>query len=332
MKAPRYWQKRGFVSTLVIPLSWLYQLFGLVRALITRPYRADLPVICVGNITSGGTGKTPVSAYLADVAIAKGLAPVILSRGYGGSLSGPCLIDPQNHDASQCGDEPLLLCQTAPVVIARNRAKGAKFIEAQGQFDLIIMDDGMQNPQLHKDSIILVFDGTVGIENSRVLPAGPLRTSPKAGAKQADLIIMNGPDETGLAKRLASVSGAPIIHAALKAGTPVPQIEHQTALYAFAGIGRPNRFFDTLNKEGYLLSQTKAFGDHHHYSQADISGLIEGARALSAMLITTAKDWVRLSKAHQKHIAYLPVSLHISSQDHAKLEALLPPKSRAKAR
>ena len=335
MKAPRFWQDKGLFSTLMIPLSWLYRLTSFARAFITQPYRASLPVICVGNITSGGTGKTPVSAYLAALAIKKGLSPVILSRGYGGTLSGPCFVDPEHHLASHCGDEPLLLQQIAPVVIARNRAEGAKFIESQKRFDVIIMDDGMQNPQLYKDKLIIVFDGAVGIENGRILPAGPLRTSLFEGARQADLIIMNGADETGLTALLSQQfqqSGADIITATLQADETIPHIEKQTPLYAFAGIGRPERFFNTLNEQGFFLTQTKAFGDHHPYSQADISGMIEAARALSALLITTSKDWVRLSKAHQKHIAYLPVSLHISSLDHAKFEALLPPKSRAKAR
>mgnify|MGYP000131835437 CR=1 FL=1 len=320
MKAPSFWAHKGLISTLLLPLSWLYQLAGLCRLGITRPYRSSLPVICVGNITSGGTGKTPVSAYLAALARAQGLRPAILSRGYGGGLQEPTLIDPALHSAADCGDEPLLLAMNTPVIVARHRGKGAAFIEAQNRFDLIIMDDGMQNPQLHKDHIICVFDGAVGMQNKRIFPAGPLRTKPAAGQKHASLIMVNGPDKTGLQ---AHITGTPIINFDLEAGASIPEIDTSQPLFAFAGIGRPDRFFETLAQEGYYLVQTKAFGDHHPYQPDEITALVEGARALSALLITTEKDWVRLPKNCQDHIAYLPVSLHISEADTARLTDIL---------
>lgn len=323
MKAPLFWSHKGLISTLLLPLSWLYQLAGFCRYLVTRPYRSRLPVICVGNITSGGTGKTPISAYLADLARAQGLRPVILSRGYGGKLQEPTLIDTRLHSAADCGDEPLLLAQNTPVIVARHRGKGARFIEAQNAYDLILMDDGMQNPQLHKDHIICVFDGTLGMQNKRIFPSGPLRTSLASGQRQASLIMVNGADKTGLQAR---ITDKPFIPFTLKAGQAVPPMSKSQPLFAFAGIGRPERFFESLTQEGYYLVQTKAFGDHHPYQSEEINALVEGARALSALLITTQKDWVRLPKNCQQHIAYLPVSLHISDKDKARLTAILPTK------
>ena len=320
MKAPLFWNDKNIRSTLLIPASWLYRLAGWCRALIVRPYRSHLPVICVGNITSGGTGKTPVTAYLAQLAKSQGLAPVILSRGYGGTITAPTFVDPVHHDARTCGDEPLLLSQSAPVLIARDRGEGARFIEAQNRFDIIIMDDGMQNPSLYKDSVIAVFDGKIGTQNGRIFPAGPLRTSLATGRGLADIILMNGSDETALASQLGDKRPL-TFH--LKAQAAIPALKKTKPLFAFAGIGRPERFFETLADEGYYLAQTKAFGDHHSYNQDDITALVEGARALSAMLITTHKDWVRLPPAIQKHIAYLPVSLHISPADEALLAAHL---------
>ena len=320
MKAPLFWNDKNIRSSLLIPASWLYRLAGWCRAHIVRPYRSRLPVICVGNITSGGTGKTPVTAYLAQLAKAQGLSPVILSRGYGGTITTPTFVDPERHDARQCGDEPLLLSQSAPVLIARDRGEGARFIEAQSRFDIIIMDDGMQNPGLCKDYIITVFDGKIGIQNGRIFPAGPLRTSLAQGRAQADIIFINGADETDL---LADLGDQSVVTFQLKAQDAIPAIKKTTPVFAFAGIGRPERFFETLAEDGYYLAQTKAFGDHHHYHQDDITALVEGARALSALLITTQKDWVRLPPAIQKHIAYLPVSLHISATDEAIINAHL---------
>ena len=320
MKAPHFWKNKNILSSLLMPAAWLYRLAGWCRGALVRPYRSHLPVICVGNITSGGTGKTPVTAYLATLAKAQGLRPVILSRGYGGTITTPTFVDPASHEARICGDEPLLLSQSAPVVIARHRGEGARFIEAQNRFDLIIMDDGMQNPQLHKDSIIAVFDGKIGIQNGRIFPAGPLRTPLAQGRKQADIILINGADETALRAQIGDKSA---LSFSLKAEAAIPAMKKDTPLFAFAGIGRPERFFETLADEGYYLVQTKDFGDHHHYNQAEISALVEGARALSALLITTHKDWVRLPPAIQKHIAYLPVSLHISAADEALLCAHL---------
>ena len=303
MKAPAFWQSHNFMSVLLTPLSYLYQGLGLARAKIVKPYYSSLPVLCVGNLTSGGTGKTPLTAWLADRLIAMGYQPVILTRGYGGSLAGPVFVTAQ-HDAKQCGDEPLLLRHHADVVVSRNRAEGAAFIEAQNKFDIIIMDDGLQNPQLHKDLVAVVFDGAIGVQNGKLFPAGPLRTTLETGLSQADMICFNGTDDTHLT---ALSHHTPCYEFHLTPSPIITASDDKSRYLAFAGIGRPMRFFDSLRDAGYEVVETHEFGDHHHYRPFELETLAQTAKRHKATLITTEKDWVRLPKTWQSQIAYLPV-------------------------
>ena len=214
IKTPSFWNSRGVISTLLLPLSGLWSLAGFIRSFFAQQSRAKLPVICVGNLTVGGTGKTPVVAYLYDWCVAAGHAPVILSRGYGGSTTKPLWVDPQIHESSICGDEPLMLAEGRDVLVSRDRVAGAAAISARGLHDLILMDDGLQNPFLKKDLKIGVFDGAVGIGNGRVIPAGPLRASLGEGLAELDLALINGKDETGLAPTI--LQGLPLVHATLR--------------------------------------------------------------------------------------------------------------------
>lgn len=325
MKAPLFWDSKSLLSSALLPASWLYQAASACRAAITKPYQSRLPVICVGNITSGGTGKTPVTAFLAQSLKSEGLRPVILSRGYGGSLQGPVFVT-KMHSAGECGDEPLMLARHAPVVIARNRAKGAQFIEAQNSyqqdstqngFDVIIMDDGMQNPQLAKDITFAVFDGGIGLQNGRIFPAGPLRTSLDKGLAMADFCLINGADDAALTEKLPADKTLCFSLAPANVGAPDPQ---QPPLVAFAGIGRPQRFFHTLEAQGYQLANAISFGDHHRYRADELTHLQEMANAADAALMTTEKDWVRLPAAWQEKIAYLPVKALLSDEDTANLQ------------
>ncbi|MGC6516692.1 MAG: tetraacyldisaccharide 4'-kinase [Candidatus Puniceispirillaceae bacterium] len=320
MKAPAFWEHKGLVSTLLLPASWLYFCASYLRQMLHKPYQASLPVICIGNITSGGTGKTPTTAFIAHMMEKSGKRPVILSRGYGGQIHGPIMVDHNSHKAKDCGDEPLLLAKSFPVVIARNREKGARFIESLQKYDAIIMDDGMQNPQLAKDLIICVFDGNIGLQNQRLFPSGPLRESLGTALPDIDLAIINGRDHTNLTPKMGAV---PVITAALEAKTPPATSQDSDALWAFAGIGQPERFFSTLRKMNCHLAGSTAFGDHHNYREDELVVLDIKARQHNARLITTEKDWVRLSPDWQKKIAYLPVSLHISKPDIALLQSIL---------
>ena len=310
MKAPAFWQNHNLISVLFTPFGYLYQSLGWVRTRMTKPYRSSLPVLCVGNLTSGGTGKTPLTAWLADRLTQKGYKPVILTRGYGGSLKGPLLVTSE-HKAEQCGDEPLLLRQYADIVVSRNRAEGAAFIESQQKFDIIIMDDGFQNPQLQKDMVILVFDGAIGIQNGKLFPAGPLRTSVDKGLKQADMICVNGKDQTQISSLSKMV---PCYEFTLSPSALIAPPHDKKRYLAFAGIGRPSRFFESLEQTGYEVIETHSFGDHHMYRPVELEALAQAAQKQEALLITTEKDWVRLPKIWQSRVAYLPVqaSFHAS--------------------
>jgi tetraacyldisaccharide 4'-kinase len=309
IKTPSFWNSRGVISTLLLPLSGLWSLAGTVRRFFAQQSRAELPVICIGNLTVGGTGKTPVVAYLYDWCVAAGHAPAILSRGYGGSATKPLWVDPQIHEASICGDEPLMLAEGRDVMVSRDRVAGAAAISARGLHDLILMDDGLQNPFLEKDLKIGVFDGDVGIGNGRVIPAGPLRASLGEGLAELDLALINGEDKTGLAPTI--LQGLPLVHATLQPDRAGIDELGDVPLLAFAGIGRPERFFVTVRQSGGNLVHWLAFADHHAYSQHDLTKLQEDAGRLGAQLITTQKDWVRLPTEWRERIRFLPVTVEL---------------------
>lgn len=312
IKAPAFWNNKGPVSAALVPLSWIWRAAGSIRDICAKSQRADMPVICVGNLSVGGTGKTPIVALLADALQAAGHTPAILSRGYGGSVAGPLWVDPTQHDAGVCGDEPLMLAETRDVLIARDRIAGARAIAQRGIHDVIIMDDGLQNPFIEKDMKIGVFDGAIGIGNGRVVPAGPLRVSFRDGLKELDMAIINGEDETDLAAQFPD--DMPWFTGMLTPDQTMASDFADTPLLAFAGIGRPQRFFNTLKTSGATLAHQLAFADHHPYSEADLTKLQEDAVRLGARLITTQKDWIRLPAEWREKIAFLPVSMTVQNE------------------
>ncbi len=311
IKTPTFWSNKGVISTLFLPLSGLWSLAGAVRNMLAQQSHANLPVICVGNLTVGGTGKTPVVAYLYDWCVTAGHSPVILSRGYGGSASKPLWVDPRIHNSSICGDEPLMLADGRNVIVARDRVAGARAISARGLYNLILMDDGLQNPSLKKDLKIGVFDGAVGIGNGRLMPAGPLRSTLGRGLADLDIALINGEDKTGLARTI--LQGLSPVRASLRPDRTVIDKLGGVPLLAFAGIGRPERFFVTLRKSGGNLVRWLAFADHHAYSQHDLTKLQEDATRLGARMITTQKDWVRLPNEWRERISFLPVTVELDN-------------------
>lgn len=312
--APNFWARRGALSLLLAPLGCLYDAAGAARRTWTRPYRAPVPVICIGNLVAGGTGKTPVVASLASRLIARGVAVHILSRGYGGTLPGPVQVDPARHAAAEVGDEPLMLAGGAPTWVARDRAAGARAAAAAGA-QAILMDDGLQNPTLAKDLALVVFDGGYGFGNRRVMPAGPLRESIARGLARADAAVMLGADQTGAAARLGTI---PVL-----AAEPQPATTDlaDRAFVLFAGIGRPQKFFDHFARTGARIVAARSFPDHHRYSESELTGLADAAKQANATLMTTEKDWVRLERSWQTHIQYLPLT--IAWRDEAALDRLL---------
>ncbi len=310
MRAPEFWsQDTGLAQAAALALSpfgALYGLAGRIRRWTTAPTRLPIPVICVGNVTAGGTGKTPTALAIAALLTNQGAAPWFLTRGYGGRESGPLIVDPARHDAAAVGDEALLLAAAHPTILARNRRAGGDLAVRSGA-ELLIMDDGFQNPALAKDFSILVFDGGAGLGNGRLLPAGPLRETLANASARADLVLIIGADRTGLRDRLPA--GSPVMTGDL---TPNPSDAAALAgrrLVAFAGIGRPEKFFESLRAIGADLRATHAFGDHHVYSASEIAELRVVAAREQADLATTAKDFIRLAPADRRGVAVLRVDL-----------------------
>lgn len=302
-RPPSFWQNGGILSVLLSPLSLVWRMAGWARHAATRRFKSDLPVICIGNITSGGTGKTPIVAALAEEARKKGWQPVILMRGHGGAAPGPMLVSPE-ADVEQTGDEARMLAGHCAVVISRDRAAGARFIAAESLGDLIIMDDGMQNPALFQDRLLVVFNGRTGLGNQRVIPAGPLRQTLSSGLSKADAAAISSGDECGITALIRQASPEmPIL--------PVPRhldkqsladVEGRPAI-AFSGIGDNEGFFNMLADAGVVLVDQIGFADHHPYSHADITALQTRARKENAVLITTEKDKARLGDAGEGIIA-----------------------------
>lgn len=314
LSPPDFWTRAGLTTSLLKPAAHAYAALGAVRHALATPYRAPVPVICVGNLVAGGAGKTPVVESLVNMLVAGGRHPAILSRGYGGSESGPVPVDAAKHTAGAVGDEPLMLSRLAPVWVGRDRAAAARAAVAAGA-DCLVMDDGFQNPSLAKDLSLLVIDGAYGLGNGQVMPAGPLREPPVRALARADAVVLIGNDCFDLVHRLTK----PVLRAALQ---PVNIADfHGRVVVAFAGIGRPEKFFTTLEAGGARVLTRHAFPDHHAYSDADLRDLAKEAEAKAATLVTTAKDRARMGPPWRERIPALAVT--IAWQDQAALRQLL---------
>jgi tetraacyldisaccharide 4'-kinase len=303
MRPPEFWNRNGGTSKLaraaLAPVSWAYAATVGYKAANAKPYRSSAKVVCVGNITAGGTGKTPISIAIARALLDRQQRVRILTRGYGGRVRGPAVVHGQADTAEEVGDEALLLSAAAPVIVARDRADGAKLAERKG-VDVIVMDDGHQNFTLAKDLSIVVVDAEAGFGNGFVLPAGPLREPVEAGLARADAIVIT--DEGDL--QLPDFDG-PVLRARL---VPVDVLRLEgKRVVAFAGIGRPVKFFDTLRRLGAEIVEEHAFADHHVYTPPDMGKLRHQAHSGNAMLITTEKDFVRLPPAQRLDVRYVPV-------------------------
>lgn len=317
MRTPDFWSQDGMLPTLLGPAASLYGLCARSQAARAVPQRVSVPVICAGNLVAGGAGKTPLVLALLDALAAKGVEAQVLSRGYGGYERGPLRVDPARHVAAEVGDEPLLLARKAVTWIARNRLAGAK-AAIDGGAKMLILDDGFQNHSLEKDLSILVVDGAYGFGNGRLHPAGPLREPVASGIARAQALVLLGEDRHGLAEHFAA--DLPVLRADLTAGPEAGQLRSRRVL-AFAGIARPQKFFDSLATIGAEIAGQRAFADHHPYRPDEIAALRDEAGRLGATLVTTEKDRVRLDASTAEGIEVLSVSL--AWQEPAALDALL---------
>ncbi|UWQ21717.1 tetraacyldisaccharide 4'-kinase [Jannaschia sp. W003] len=313
MKAPGFWSRPpGVASALLAPLGALYAA-ATARRVTRSGLRVGVPVISVGNLSAGGTGKTPVAMDL----LGRIPGAHAVTRGHGGRLAGPVRVDPSTHTAADVGDEPLLLAAFAPTWVARDRAAGARAAEAAGA-RAIVLDDAHQNPALRKDLSIVVVDAEAGWGNGRTIPAGPLREPVAAGLARADLVVSLGPTAAQAALSLPSALPRARGHLApLRTGMDWQGLP----VFAFAGIGRPEKFFATLEALGADLRGTEALADHQPLTTALCLRLGERAAQLGAQPVTTEKDAVRLPAGLRGRVLVLPV--RVAWDDDAALGAAL---------
>lgn len=319
MHEPAFWYRPpSLISLLLSPLSAAYGAIA-GRRLQRKGFSAGLPVVCVGNYHTGGAGKTPT--VLALVGLLRDLdeQPVVLSRGYGGRLRGPVMVDPDRHDAADVGDEPLMLARTVPVAVARERLDGLALAKSKAA-TVIVMDDGFQNPAIAKDLSVVVIDARRGLGNAKVFPAGPLRAplSPQIDRTDALIVIGDGSAADAVAAQVTA-QGKPVLKARLSADATAVSALRGEPVLAFAGIGDPNRFFRTLRAYGVEVAREQAFADHHLFAQGEIEPLLVEAKRNGWTVVTTEKDLARLTSRGQilswaQGIVPFPVRLEFDSQ------------------
>lgn len=310
---PQSRESAPLARLLLTPFAALYAYLGARRIASATPEKVPIPVICIGNVTVGGSGKTPIVQAIRALLQAQGLQAASLSRGYGGQLNGPLEVTPTDHTAQDVGDEPLMLSNSGKSWISADRAAGAHAMIASG-IDIIIMDDGHQNQDLRKDISFLVLDSGAPFGNGHIIPKGPLREPIAASLKRAEAIILMG---DGPIPQIVQLRKLPLFRAALQQTEPLPE----GPLFAFAGIGRPARFFNALRAAGGDLKDAMSFGDHHVYKPHELDRLHRLADSHKAQLVTTEKDYIRLSPAQRQGI--LPIRVRAVFEDEAALLRLL---------
>jgi tetraacyldisaccharide 4'-kinase len=300
---PFWWQPPDWRAYALYPVSAVYAAVASRRMNAARRERIDVPVLCIGNFTVGGAGKTPAAIALANEARRMQLSPGFLSRGFGGKFPVPHVVDAHHDSARHVGDEPLLLAEHAPVAVTPDRAAGAKLLASRG-CDFLIMDDGFQSARIHMDYALLVVDGRRGVGNGHVIPGGPVRAPLVHQMRFAHAVLKIGAGEAANdIVRMASRAGRPVYeaHTAIRD----PQRFAGRRFLAFAGIGDPDKFFDTVAEAGGEVAMTRGFPDHHFFTKDDLADLSAAAAEKGLELITTAKDAVRLrhGASHERAFA-----------------------------
>ena len=311
MKAPQFWyEPNTWKAKFLYPLGYFYNLLTLLRGKLAKPQSYSCLTICIGNLNVGGTGKTPTTIALAQHFLKKGLQVHIVSRGYKGKFQGTFLVDPQKHKSDEVGDEPLLMSEFTSVWVSNKRKNGIAAAENAGA-QIVLLDDGFQDPSFHKDFSLIVVDGEKGFGNKKCMPAGPLRENIVQGFKRADALVIVG-------QRIYKFDTFPthlkIIHSTLK---PIETgMNWKEGKYlAFAGIADPSKFFKTLRSLGANLIDCVALSDHQNLDGQVLKRLERKANSAHAQLVTTEKDAVRLSNTYRKKVLSLPVRIEFDDKN-----------------
>jgi tetraacyldisaccharide 4'-kinase len=318
LKTPQFWHKRTIISYLLLPFSLLYILGHLFNYWRKIPTKINKPIVCIGNLVSGGAGKTPTAIAIGRILSILNIDFAYLTAGYGGKIKNFELVNKDKHNSKEVGDEPLLLSEISSTFVAKNRLLGAKKIARFPDKKLILMDDGLQNPNIIKDFSILVIDGNYGFGNGFLMPAGALREPIKMGIDRADLIIIIDQDRLEIAKRFCSYKKV------LKAKTVVINQDKFFGknLIAFCGIGRPEKFFASLKNSNINIISRISYSDHHQYKFYEIEKMLKLAKQNNAKLVTTKKDWVRLEQKYQQQIDYLEIKIEFEDESFIKEKLL----------
>jgi len=323
MRQPNFWyfDQPNLLAKLLYPLSIIFSLLGRMSLFFVEPWKASVPVICIGNLVVGGSGKTPTAIAIATVLKSKGWKPQFLSRGYGGTSTEPLLVNIQKHSSDIVGDEALLLAEICPTWVSSDRAKTAKLAIENGA-NILILDDGFQNASIQKDLSILVIDGEVGFGNKHLLPAGPLRENIAQGLKRSNAALILGNDTKMIADHILNHTGKEflILGGSIEPTAIKPHF-FEKKFVAFSGIGRPKKFFDTLDKIGLDIIGTFAFDDHHPYSSEELKELSTYANRHGAELITTSKDRRRINT--NIHVAINELPIYIKWRKTSELDKFL---------
>ena len=314
LKTPQFWHKKTFLSYLFFPASLLYLLGHALNYFSKAPKKINKPIICIGNVVTGGAGKTPVAIEIGKILNDLKIDFAYLSRGYGGEIKGFTLVDKAKHNTKSVGDEPILLSEISQTFISQDRFIGASNIAKIAEKKLILLDDGLQNPSVIKDFSILVIDGNYGFGNGFIIPAGPLREPAEVAIKKADLVIIVGEDKFKIAKNFCK--NKKVLHARIEP-TNCKKF-YKKSMIAFCGIGRPEKFFDSLERSKINVITKFSYPDHHQYQEGEIKKMLDLAHKNHTKLITTKKDWIRLGKVYQDQIDYLDIKIEFENTQYLK--------------
>ena len=314
MKTPNFWNSKNFVSNLLLPLSFIYGFLRFLDVFFSKEYKSNnLKIICIGNITAGGNGKTPVAIEIGKILRENNIHFAYLSKGYKGRIKNFTKVDLTKHSPIDVGDEPLILAKYNDTFICKNRKEALMKLSENYDYKYIIMDDGFQNPTIFKDKSIVVVDGKNGIGNGRLLPSGALRETISSAIKRASFFIIVNKDETNFFEKINNKKE--IINASIREEN---KNFGKDRYIAFCGLGKPQKFFDSLKKTNYNVIKEIVFEDHYYYKDKDLKQILDIAEKNNAKVITTEKDFVKLPNNYKGKVEILKINVMFENKDRLK--------------